>query len=79
MFKVTVYSAMEESVLYRDESSCVILPSEEGEISVMDFHRPIVSTLNKGTIRIDRKKQFKIRGGIAAMNGAELKIIIEPL
>lgn len=79
MFKVTVYNAAEESVLYSEESSCVVLPSEDGEISIMDFHRPIVSTLNKGTVRVGRKKQFKIKGGIAVMSGAELRIIMEPL
>ncbi|MDD5643957.1 MAG: hypothetical protein PHO00_00715 [bacterium] len=79
MFRVSIYDVGAEALLYQDEAACVVLPAEGGEISIMDFHRPIVSALGRGTIRIDGSKSFKIMGGIAAMDGAGLKIIAEPL
>jgi len=75
MFKVKILNYKE--VLYSGSATEVILSSEEGEITIMDFHQPILSRLSKGIINIDKKWFFKIKDGIACLKKGELKVIVE--
>jgi len=76
MFKVSLLDIKSASVLFEDFVQCVILPGEEGELSVFDFHQAMLVKLKKGTITIDREHVL-IRKGIAKMLNNELTILAE--
>jgi len=75
MFKVTLLTPKKE--LYVGLALKVILPTQEGEITVLDFHQPILSRLAQGVISVDDRWLFKIKDGIAQMSGLELLGIVE--
>jgi len=75
MFKVTLLTPKEE--LYVGLALKVILPTQEGQITVLDFHQPILSRLAAGVISIDERWLFKIKDGIVQMSGLELLGIVE--
>jgi F0F1-type ATP synthase epsilon subunit len=45
-------------------------------MAVLDFHQSFISTLDRGTIKIDGSS-IRIKGGIAGMKENELVILIE--
>ena len=64
--------------IYSGDALEVVLPGDEGELSVMDFHQPIVCRLAKGQIKIIHRKKidtFPVIDGIAHMEGNTLKIM----
>ena len=76
--KVYINTVFEE--VYSGEAKEVILPGDEGELSVMDFHQPIVCRLAQGAVRIISHRSVKsipIIDGIAHMEGDTLKIMAE--
>lgn len=75
MFKVTIVTPQEE--LYVGLALKVILPTQEGEITLLDFHQPLLSRLAAGVISIDERWLFRIKDGIAQMSGLELLGIVE--
>jgi len=79
MFQVSILDLKKAMLIYEKLASRVILPGEEGELSILDFHQPIVSRLKKGVIKIKAKTpvDIKIEKGIAGMNGKELVVIVE--
>jgi len=55
----------------------VFLPGEYGELEILPFHAPIISTLKKGKLRID-DLFFEIKGGIAKMDESnKLLLLVE--
>lgn len=44
-----------EQIIYSDEVSEVVLPTESGEIGVLPGHAPLVSIIKTGEIRIKKK------------------------
>ena len=42
----------------------VILPSNEGDVAVLEFHAPMLCAMNRGTVQID-EATFAVRGGVA--------------
>ena len=75
MFKVTLLTPKEE--LYVGLALKVILPTQEGQITVLDFHQPLLSRLAGGVISIDERWLFKIKDGIVQMSGLELLGIVD--
>jgi len=75
MFKVTLLTPQEE--LYVGLALKVILPTEDGQLTILDFHQPLLSRLAKGTVSIDDRWVFPIKDGIAKMSGFELVGIVE--
>ncbi len=66
--------------IYSGEASEVVLPGDEGELSVMDFHQPIVCRLTRGAIRIISRRSVKsipVIDGIAHIEGDTLKVMAE--
>lgn len=55
-------------LIYSGEVSLVQLPGTKGNFEILNNHAPLISTLEKGKIRIvDHNKQesyFKISGGV---------------
>lgn len=75
MFKVTLLTPKEE--IYVGLAQKVILPTEEGELTVLDFHQSFLVRLAKGVISIDDRWNFSVRDGIAQMSMFELSGIVE--
>lgn len=76
--KVYVNTVFEE--IFSGDAREVVLPGDEGELSVMDFHQPIVCRLAKGNLKIISKKKvdnIRIVDGVAHMEGNTLKIMAE--
>lgn len=44
-----------ESVLYQDAIGLVEVPGQQGRFTILRGHAPIISTLDKGTIRVQGK------------------------
>ena len=42
----------------------VILPSDEGDVAVLEFHAPMLCAMGRGTVQID-EAAFAVRGGVA--------------
>ncbi len=77
MFKVSVLDIKTASSIFQELVSQVVLPGEEGELSIMDFHQPIISCLKDGVLRIDNIPPIAIKSGIASMQDNELVILVE--
>lgn len=76
MFKVVVLDIETASPIFQEIASNVVLPAEEGELSILDFHQSIISCLKEGMIKIDNAP-IAIKKGIAKMQGDELVILVE--
>jgi len=79
MFSVSILDLKKAVLIFEELVSGIVLPGEEGELSILDFHQPIISCLKKGVIKIDAEKPvfIKIKEGIAGMNGKELVVLVE--
>lgn len=77
MFSISILDAKTTVTLFKGMASCVVLPGEEGELSVMDFHQPVVACLKEGIIKVDDAHSVYIKKGIARMEGSELSILVE--
>jgi len=79
MFRVSILDLKKAMLIFEELASGIILPGEEGELSLLDFHQPIIARLKKGVIKIDAEKPafIKIKEGIAGMNGKELVVLVE--
>lgn len=76
MFKVSILDIKTAAPIFQELVKCVILPTEEGELSVLDFHQSIISKLKKGVIRADRE-HISVKKGIAKMQDNELVVLVE--
>ena len=76
MFKVSVLDIKTVSHILQETASSVILPGEEGELSILDFHQPIVSCLKDGVMKID-DTSIAIKRGIARMQDDRLVVLVE--
>jgi F-type H+-transporting ATPase subunit epsilon len=67
--------------LYHDEVKRVRLPGSKGLFEILNNHAPIISTLEKGTIRIidkDNKKiTFEVNGGIVENKENNIIVLLE--
>lgn len=52
-------------ILYEGNAKEVILPGEEGEFAVLDFHQALLSSLTKGIIRIIASEAMRRTGRIS--------------
>lgn len=69
-----------DEIYSRNDASQVVLPGDEGELSIMDFHQPVICRLTEGSVKIlsSQKVDFiKIKDGVAHMEGNTLKIMVE--
>jgi len=74
MFKVMVISNTQ--TIFEGQAESVILPGDEGEYEILDFHRPIISLLKRGNIVIDGV-DFPVRKGVAKFSEEELVAFVE--
>lgn len=70
-----------ERILFSGEVESVIVPSVEGEMTVLAGHAPVVATLKPGIILAKTDgghgKEFFVGGGIVEINPAGLTILAE--
>ncbi|MDD4107632.1 MAG: ATP synthase F1 subunit epsilon [Prolixibacteraceae bacterium] len=70
-----------EKRIYTDRVKRVRLPGSKGLFEILNNHAPIISTLEKGTIRVidmnDARKYFKINGGIIENRENKIIVLIE--
>ena len=52
----------------------VILPGEAGELSVLDYHAPMLCVLAGGAVQID-EMAFAVRGGLVRMDRNRITIV----
>ena len=70
-----------EKKIYQGEVARVRLPGSNGLFEILNNHAPIISTLEKGTIRvIDSKHEtlkFHIEGGIVENKNNKIIVLLE--
>ena len=72
--------------IFNGEAKEVVLPGEDGELSVLDFHQPCIARLKAGRIKVrsgnvkqgtQRQEDFVIARGVARVGIHGLSILIE--
>jgi len=76
MFEIAVLDIKKSSIIFKNHASSVVLPAEDGEMTILDFHQAMITTLKKGILRIDNRTMH-IEGGIAAVKDNELTVLVE--
>jgi F-type H+-transporting ATPase subunit epsilon len=70
-----------EKKIYTGEIKLVQVPGSKGSFEVLKNHAPIISTLEKGAIKIidlqDRVVFFDINGGVIEVNQNKIIILAE--
>ncbi|MCP4651363.1 MAG: hypothetical protein GY853_14955 [PVC group bacterium] len=74
--KVCVLNAKE--VIYEGAAREVVLPADDGEMCVLDFHESFLYCLKQGMIRIDNQI-IPVKSGVARMKSNELIIMVEKI
>jgi len=56
-----------EKTLYQGEATYVFLPGSNGSLGVLNRHAPLISSLKKGTLRLNdaagKEHRFELNGG----------------
>ena len=78
--KLGIYSL--KRALFQGEAESLNCRTENGEITVLDGHRPLISVLESGALKIvdaDKKEVYiPISSGFLAVHaGSEVKLIVE--
>lgn len=70
-----------DSKVYDDEIKSVRVPGKKGSFQVLNDHAPIISTLEKGLVRIidqnDKEKVFEINGGVIEVRMNRIILLAE--
>jgi len=81
---VRILTAQEK--LFDGEAIEVVLPGDDGEFSILDFHQPCIYSLRPGQVKVRLKKnkgskgeekKFTIKLGVAKMEIDKLVILAE--
>ena len=78
--QVGVYSL--QKVLFQGEASSVNIKTAVGEVTILDHHRPLISVLQKGIMKITPKsgeeKYIPVKSGfLEVRSGNEAKFLVE--
>lgn len=74
-----------QRLLFEGEAKEIVLPGEDGEFSVLDFHQACMYSLRKGQIKLifqDKytpKQRHYIKSGVALVEWGKLSVLIEEL
>ena len=70
-----------ESQLYSGEVTSVKLPGMDGEFEILNNHAPVISTLDKGIIRVidnnNKTKNFEVSGGVIEMQNNKIIVLAD--
>jgi F0F1-type ATP synthase epsilon subunit len=78
--KLSIYSL--KNILFQGNASLLNCKTSAGEITVLDNHEPLITSLEAGVIRVREKnaedKYFPIKSGFLEIKpGSEVRCIIE--
>lgn len=81
--KVIIHNALGK--IFEDEAKEVILPGEDGEFSVMDFHQYSLYRLRAGQIKVSPRKasieqgerRFPVKQGLANIAPDKVIVMVE--
>lgn len=66
--------------LFSGEASALLLPGSDGKLGVLNNHAPLITTLQKGQIKItapDGEKVFDVNGGVVEVLKNKVVILAE--
>ena len=70
-----------EKQLFAGEIRIVQLPGTLGSFEIMENHAPIISTLNKGKIKVEETNgvvtYFEIESGLIEASNNEIRVLVE--
>ena len=70
-----------ESQLYSGEVTSVKLPGMDGEFEILNNHAPVISTLDKGIIRVidnnNKTENFDINGGVIEIQNNKIIVLAD--
>ncbi len=70
-----------DELLYSGEVTMVQVPGKKGQFQILTHHAPIISTLDKGDIRVrlnsGEEKFFPIESGVVECKNDIIQILIE--
>ena len=78
--KVEIHTAKEKII--EEDAKEIVLPGQDGEFSVRDFHQPCLYKLRPGQITVRPRKEgepkrFRVKRGIAKIEPLRLVVLIE--
>lgn len=76
MLKFSLLDIKKTIPIFEDLVECVVLPGEDGQLSVMTFHQPMVLKLKKGIVKAG-KKRIAIKEGLAKAEDDKLVVLAE--
>lgn len=74
-------------ILYKGNAQEVVIPTIDGELTILDFHQDFLAVLKKGIMRVRQKwsKQsgaqeavLSLEQGVVSMINNELILLVEP-
>lgn len=68
-----------ERRLASTEATSVLIPSAEGDMTVMADHAPVISTLRPGILKVEgaESADYVVTGGFAEINAAGVTVLAE--
>ena len=70
-----------ESQLYSGEVTSVKLPGMDGGFEILNNHAPVISTLDKGIIRVidnnNKTENFEVNGGVIEMQNNKIIVLAD--
>jgi F0F1-type ATP synthase epsilon subunit len=74
---VKVSIAEPRGIIWEGVSHKVVLPAEDGEMCVFDFHQPFLVSLKSGYVRVSKEQEKFVARGLAVMISNELKVLLD--
>ena len=72
---VTILNPKE--VLYEGEARSVLVPGDQGEFELLDYHAPIISLLRHGQVVVDWERRIPVEKGIVRFDRDECVVLVE--
>ncbi|MGY8989919.1 MAG: ATP synthase F1 subunit epsilon [Flavobacteriales bacterium] len=70
-----------ESQLFSGEVTSVKLPGMDGEFEILNNHTAVISTLDKGIIRVidknNKTENFEVNGGVIEMQNNKIIVLAD--
>lgn len=67
--------------LFHGTASLVSLPGKDGSLGILENHAPLITTLKKGTIKVESKESgtltFDVEGGVVEVLKNKVVILAE--
>ena len=78
---MTVEIITPQETIYKGDAKLVQVPGTKGSFEILNSHAPIISTIDKGTIRIveedDSEKLFEVKTGLIEVKENIVSLAVE--